>query len=143
MAGHQKQMSKSIWSNTFSLSRIICSRWFSARNQVAGGVEMPTINSYVCGDCDFSWREKMSSCKKSNCPKCGVAISPHESEEFKHKHVFSDLDCCSGHSSYIEEINGFCHDCGCLTVDGKAITGCSYSPVICETCGASPCDQSC
>lgn len=39
--------------------------------------------------------------------------------------------------------NGVCPDCGRPTVDGKAATGCNYSPVVCDTCGAAPCDGSC
>lgn len=29
------------------------------------------------------------------------------------------------------------------TVDGVAATGCLWSPVTCDTCGAAPCDGSC
>jgi hypothetical protein len=41
------------------------------------------------------------------------------------------------------EPNGECSDCGEPTVDGHAAKGCNYSPVICESCGSAPCDQSC
>jgi hypothetical protein len=41
------------------------------------------------------------------------------------------------------EPNGVCPDCGEPTVDGEATTGCDWSPVACETCGARPCDESC
>lgn len=34
-------------------------------------------------------------------------------------------------------------DCGEPTVDGQAVRGCCWSPVVCETCGSSPCDGSC
>ena len=49
--------------------------------------------------------------------------------------------CCDGWD--YGEPDGICPDCGEPTVDGKAATGCFYSPVICETCGAAPCDGSC
>lgn len=29
------------------------------------------------------------------------------------------------------------------TIDGSAPYGCYYSPVVCETCGDRPCDESC
>lgn len=42
------------------------------------------------------------------------------------------------------ESNGECPDCGCETWDGVSVyPACSYSPVICKTCGDQPCDQSC
>lgn len=41
------------------------------------------------------------------------------------------------------EVNGECPECGTDTVDGAAVTGCNYSPVVCERCGWAPCDQSC
>lgn len=40
------------------------------------------------------------------------------------------------------EPNGTC-ECGEDTVDGHAATGCNWSPVICDKCGAAPCDESC
>lgn len=49
--------------------------------------------------------------------------------------------CCDGWNE--GEPNGECPDCGEPTVDGFAAVGCNYSPVICETCGARPCDDSC
>lgn len=52
--------------------------------------------------------------------------------------------CCDGWSPEPgEEIDGECPDCGEDTVDGFAAYGCNYSPKECETCGSSPCDQSC
>lgn len=36
-----------------------------------------------------------------------------------------------------------CECCGTTTVNGYASYGCNYSPVICEECGAAPCDDSC
>lgn len=39
--------------------------------------------------------------------------------------------------------DGECPDCGNPTVEGEATGGCVYSPVTCETCGATPCDDSC
>ena len=51
---------------------------------------------------------------------------------------------CSEPSDYREEdINGECPECGAQTVDGDAYEQCAYSPVICETCGEAPCDESC
>lgn len=41
------------------------------------------------------------------------------------------------------EPDGACPDCGSPTVDGDAATGCHKSQVVCETCGAAPCDGSC
>ncbi len=39
---------------------------------------------------------------------------------------------------------GECPDCGGpVDADGDACSGCNYSPCICETCGARPCDGSC
>jgi|SaaInl4_200m_RNA_FD_contig_51_1080556_length_775_multi_6_in_0_out_0_2 hypothetical protein len=53
--------------------------------------------------------------------------------------------CCDGWD-YTEEAKeiGECPDCGEeVDEDGDALTGCNYSSVICETCGAAPCDGSC
>ena len=36
-----------------------------------------------------------------------------------------------------------CEDCGCKLINGHPQDGCHYSPVICETCGHCPCDDSC
>lgn len=39
---------------------------------------------------------------------------------------------------------GECPDCGePVDKEGDAVEGCNYSTVICETCGAAPCDESC
>jgi len=50
------------------------------------------------------------------------------------------MSCCDG---WYEEPNGVCPDCGEDTTDGDASVGCNYSPVVCDTCGSAPCDQSC
>jgi len=42
-----------------------------------------------------------------------------------------------------EESNGTCPDCGEPTTDGVATVICGCSPIICGTCGAAPCDDSC
>ena len=42
-----------------------------------------------------------------------------------------------------EPVDGECPDCGEPTCDGVAASGCNYSPCVCETCGACPCDGSC
>jgi len=39
--------------------------------------------------------------------------------------------------------NGICPNCGEETVDGESKEICGYSPVLCETCGNAPCDESC
>lgn len=51
--------------------------------------------------------------------------------------------CCEPSGYNENEINGVCPDCGEPTVDGDAYECCSYSPVMCDTCGCSPCDQYC
>lgn len=56
---------------------------------------------------------------------------------------FSEGGCCDGYSSYLDEINGICPECGMITVDGGAAMGCNYSPSLCKTCGYRPCDGSC
>ncbi len=53
------------------------------------------------------------------------------------------LKCCSGWEYPDEEVDGECPDCGGPTVEGEAQSGCSYSPVLCKTCGDRPCDGSC
>jgi len=53
--------------------------------------------------------------------------------------------CCDGwdNTKYAKEVL-VCPDCGAETdEDGEALTGCHYSPTLCETCGDSPCDDSC
>ena len=42
---------------------------------------------------------------------------------------------------YIRGLND--NVCGEPTCDGVAASGCNYSPCVCETCGACPCDGSC
>lgn len=49
---------------------------------------------------------------------------------------------CSENWDYGEP-NGTCENCGEATVDNAAVIGCCWSPVICETCGDAPCDESC
>jgi hypothetical protein len=44
---------------------------------------------------------------------------------------------------YLGKADGECEDCGEPTVDGHAQSGCHWSGVVCETCGAAPCDESC
>ncbi len=51
--------------------------------------------------------------------------------------------CCSSSGYNYSEINGECPDCGEPTIDGDAYVNCSYSPTQCDTCGYSPCDESC
>jgi len=42
------------------------------------------------------------------------------------------------------EPTGECPECGePVDEDGDAVSGCSYSPITCDTCGARPCDGSC
>jgi len=53
------------------------------------------------------------------------------------------MGCAEGWQYNEDEINGTCTSCGTPTVDGQAIEGCDWSPVICETCGEAPCDGSC
>ena len=53
--------------------------------------------------------------------------------------------CCSPKLEFWEMKDGpdgECPDCEQPTYEGMA-QGCTYSPVECETCGWSPCDQSC
>lgn len=39
---------------------------------------------------------------------------------------------------------GVCPDCGGdVDADGDSVDVCAWSPVICETCGCAPCDESC
>lgn len=51
--------------------------------------------------------------------------------------------CADGWYSDDSEVDGVCPDCGMPTVDGVAQYGCNWSPVDCQTCGSSPCDDSC
>ena len=45
---------------------------------------------------------------------------------------------------YKEEDLPLCPDCDeYVDEDGAALSGCCYSPVQCETCGAAPCQQYC
>lgn len=54
--------------------------------------------------------------------------------------------CCDGWDLEADEpgdVSSECEYCGTPTVNGHAAYGCNYSPVICEECGAAPCDNSC
>lgn len=54
--------------------------------------------------------------------------------------------CCDGWDNRVKGKEDYpeCPDCGMeVDEDGDAIMGCNYSPVLCETCGAAPCDLSC
>ena len=51
--------------------------------------------------------------------------------------------CADGWDYGEENVNGKCPKCEQPTVDGHAVSGCNYSPVICKVCGDAPCDQSC
>jgi hypothetical protein len=54
------------------------------------------------------------------------------------------MSCCSERGCSAEEVVGNCPDCDePVDKDGNAADSCSFSPVCCETCGRSPCDQSC
>lgn len=53
---------------------------------------------------------------------------------------------CSEGWNYTEEAKEIkeCPDCGAkVNEDGEALTGCDWSPVLCDTCGDAPCDGSC
>jgi hypothetical protein len=50
--------------------------------------------------------------------------------------------CCDGWN-YGEAV-GVCPACDKpVDAEGNAVEGCFWSPLICEICGARPCDQSC
>lgn len=54
--------------------------------------------------------------------------------------------CCSNRYTYGDnpQKHGVCPECDeAIDEDGLALDICSYSPVICETCGNAPCDDSC
>ena len=55
------------------------------------------------------------------------------------------MSCCDGWDySEIGVIMSECPECGGeITEEGYAVYGCNYSPVVCDTCGSAPCDQSC
>lgn len=51
--------------------------------------------------------------------------------------------CCDGWD-FSEDTVGECPECGEPTDEtGEAVIGCNWSPVLCETCGARPCNDSC
>ena len=51
------------------------------------------------------------------------------------------MECCDGWDSVAV---GVCPACGePVDADGDAASGCNYSPVQCDVCGARPCDDSC
>jgi hypothetical protein len=39
------------------------------------------LNSYHCDDCDVSWTDEWSCGCDDECPECGAAIAPEESEK--------------------------------------------------------------
>lgn len=52
------------------------------------------------------------------------------------------MSCCDGWD-YGTPV-GECPNCGApVDSDGTAVSGCHWSPVLCETCGDAPCDLSC
>jgi len=51
--------------------------------------------------------------------------------------------CCDTTNYALSEINGNCFDCGQPTCNGSAYEACGYSPIMCDTCGYAPCDESC
>lgn len=53
------------------------------------------------------------------------------------------MSCFGGSDFNVSDINGECPACGGPTVDGDAFDYCSYSPLVCDTCGSRPCDLSC
>ena len=53
------------------------------------------------------------------------------------------MSCCDPAGSYMPEV-GECAECGGpVDEDGDTTEACNYSPIVCETCGWAPCDQSC
>jgi hypothetical protein len=54
-----------------------------------------------------------------------------------------EAGCCEGWSTDKKDINGICPDCEHPTEDGEAASGCSHSPVDCDTCGHAPCTDYC
>ena len=51
--------------------------------------------------------------------------------------------CCDPENDE-STVVGECVDCGGpIDCNGDSTDVCSYSPCECETCGASPCDESC
>jgi hypothetical protein len=38
------------------------------------------FNRYHCDDCDASWSDEWSCACDDDCPRCGKAFSPHDSE---------------------------------------------------------------
>lgn len=57
--------------------------------------------------------------------------------------VVGNSSCADGWNSYGYEITGICPDCEGPLVGDQAASGCSHSPIDCETCGSATCDQSC
>lgn len=52
--------------------------------------------------------------------------------------------CCSPLWEGYVKPRGQCRECGeDVDEDGDAIDGCTYSPVVCDTCHHQPCDGSC
>jgi hypothetical protein len=82
----------------------------------------------------------------------GRAFTDPQKEALESCHVtamygklwIEDMDsCCEPSCGELLDVNGVCPECGTPTVDGQAVTGCSYSPVCCEVCGHQGCDGSC
>lgn len=59
------------------------------------------------------------------------------------KEEYRDDICCCCEYWDLGEPDGVCPECGFPTVEGYAVVGCEYSPVICETCWRAPCDGYC
>lgn len=70
-------------------------------------------------------------------------LSLEERKEI-YEDTLHDIDyCCDEYKLEFEDMNGICPKCGRATCDGEAICGCNYSPVVCDSCNARPCDGSC
>ena len=59
------------------------------------------------------------------------------------KEILCEPCCSDGWTSFEDEVNGECPDCGTPTVNGGAAYGCCWSQISCETCGHTECDGSC
>lgn len=51
--------------------------------------------------------------------------------------------CSEGWSYDTSLIDGVCPKCGEDTVGGESVSGCLWSPVLCDECHDAPCDGSC
>lgn len=66
--------------------------------------------------------------------------------ELKQKFGYTvrESGCCSGWSTEIHRVTGYCPDCnGPIVWDGGSASGCDYSPVMCKTCGHAGCTGAC